>query len=50
MVKRKIICTRNPEGFVTEEIARFDIPWPEKPKYELKASTDEKEVINTRTD
>ena len=38
-VRRKKICTLHPEGFVTEETARFDIAWPEKPKEELKDST-----------
>ena len=49
-VRRKKICTRHPEGFVTEEIARFDIAWPEKPKEELNASTEEKEKIKINTD
>ncbi len=35
-VRRKKICTRHPEGFTTEEIARFDVAWPEEPKEELK--------------
>ena len=34
-----MICTSHPDGFVTKEIARFDIAWPEKPKEELKDST-----------
>ena len=34
-VRRKKICTRHPEGFATEEIARFDIAWPEEPKENL---------------
>ena len=37
-VRRKKICTRNPEGFATEEIARFDVALPEL-KEELKDST-----------
>ena len=49
-VKRKKICTRHPEGFVTEEIARFDIAWPEEPKEDLNASTEEKEEIKISTD
>ena len=49
-VRRKKICIRHPEGFATEEIARFDIAWPEEPKEELKASTEEKEEIKIRTD
>ena len=39
-VRRKKICTRHPEGFATEEIARFDISWPEEPKEETKTSTE----------
>ena len=39
-VRRKKICTRHPEGFATEEIARFDISWPEEPKEETKNSTE----------
>ena len=38
-VRRKKICTLHPEGFVTEETARFDVAWPEKPKEVLKDST-----------
>ena len=38
-VRRKKICTLHPEGFVTEDTARFDVAWPEKPKEELKDST-----------
>ena len=44
-VRRKKICTRHPEGFSTEEIARFDIAWPEEIKDELKESTIEKEEV-----
>ena len=40
-VKRKKICTRHPEGFATEEIARFDVAWPE----ELKDSTEVNEEV-----
>ena len=46
-VRRKKICTRHPEGFATEEIARFDIAWPEEPKKELKLSTDEKKEVKS---
>tara|TARA_B100000401_G_scaffold120999_1_gene79088 strand:+ start:423 stop:680 length:258 start_codon:yes stop_codon:yes gene_type:complete len=46
-VRRKKICTRHPEGFATEEIARFDIAWPKEPKKELKSSTDEKEEVKS---
>ena len=49
-VRRKKICTRHPEGFSTEEIARFDIDWPEEPNEELKESTEEKEEIQINTD
>ena len=49
-VRRKKICKRHPEGFATEEIARFDIAWPEEPKEELNASTEEKEEIKLSTD
>ena len=44
-VRRKKICKRHPEGFATEEIARFDIAWPEEPKEESKKLTEEKEEI-----
>ena len=44
-VRIKKICKRHPEGFATEEIARFDIAWPEEPKEESKESIEEKEVI-----
>ena len=44
-IRRKKICTRNPEGFATEEIARFDIDWPEEPKEELKESTKVNEEV-----
>ena len=49
-VRRMKICTRHPEGFATEEVARFDIAWPEVPKEELKASTEEKEMIQISPD
>ena len=49
-VRRKKICTRHPEGFATEEIARFDITWPEGQNDELKTSTEEKEEINISSD
>ena len=38
-VRRNKIFTHHPEGFVKEEIARFDFSWPEEPKEELKEST-----------
>ena len=49
-VRRKKICTRHPESFATEEIARFDITWPEEPNEELKESTEDKEKIKINTD
>ena len=49
-VIRNKICTRHPEDFTTEEIARFDIAWPEEPKEELKELTEEKEEIKISTD
>ena len=49
-VRRKKICNRHPEGFATEESARFDIAWPEELKEELKESTEEKEEIKISTD
>ena len=49
-VRRKKICTRHPESFATEEIARFEIAWPEEPNEELKESTEEKEKIKINTD
>ena len=44
-IRRKKICTRHPEGFETEEIARFDIAWTEEPKEEIKDSTKLKEEV-----
>ena len=44
-VRRKKICTRHPEGFATEEIARFDVAWPEETKEELKDSTKVNEEV-----
>ena len=44
-VKRIKICKRHPEGFATEEYARFDIPWPEEIKEEVKESTKVEEKI-----
>ena len=48
-VSRKKICTRHPEGFATDEIARVDIAWPEEPKEDLKELTEEKEEIKIST-
>ena len=46
-VRRKKICTRHPEGFATEEIARFDVAWPDESKEELKESAKEEVEIST---
>ena len=46
-VRRLKICTRHPEGFATEEIARFDVAWPEEPKEELEESAKEEVEIST---
>jgi len=46
-VRRKKICTRHPEGFATEEIARFDVAWPDEPKEELNESAKEEVEIST---
>ena len=48
-VRRMKICKRHPEGFATEEIARFDIAWPEEPKEEIKESTKSNEEIEITT-
>ena len=44
-VRTKKICTRHPEGFATEEIARFDVHWPEELKEELNKSTKVNEEV-----
>ena len=46
-VRRKKICNLHPEGFATEEIARFDIAWPEEPKEEIIEETKEEVEIST---
>ena len=48
-VRRKKICTRHPEGFATEEIARFDVAWPEEPKEELKDLTKVNDEVEIST-
>ena len=48
-VRRMKICKRHPEEFATEEIARFDIAWPEEPKEEIKESTKSNEEIEITT-
>ena len=44
-VRRKKICKRHPEAFATEEIARFDVAWPEEPKEEIEESTKENQEV-----
>ena len=44
-VRRKKICTRHPEGFEVEEIARFDVAWPDESNEELKDAIEEKEEV-----
>ena len=46
-VRRKKICTRHPEGFATEEIARFEVAWPEEPKEEQNESTKVNEEVKS---
>ena len=48
-VRRRKICTRHPEGFATEEIARFDIAWPEEIKEEIQDSIEKKEKVEIST-
>ena len=48
-VRRMKICKRHPEGFATEEIALFDIAWPEEPKEEIKESSKINEDIKITT-
>ena len=48
-VRRRKVCTRHPEGFATEEIARFDVAWPEVPKEELKDSSKVNEEVEINT-
>ena len=46
-VRRRKICKRHPEGFTTEEYARFDIAWPEEVKEEIKEDTQEEITVNS---
>ena len=48
-VKRMKICKRHPEGFATEEYARFDIEWPEEVKEEIKENTNMEEEIKVNS-
>ena len=45
-VRRKKICTRHPEGFATEETARFDVFWPEEQKDSTKLNKEVEISIN----
>jgi len=46
LVKRKKICKANPsEIFSTEESARFDIPWPEETKKDVKEEITENQTL-----
>ena len=45
-VRRMKICKRHPEGFAFEEIARFDIAWPEEVKEEIKEDIQEEIKVN----
>ena len=49
-VRRKKICKLHPEGFATEEIARFDIAWPEEIEKEIKESNEEKKEVEISTE
>ena len=49
-VRRKKICKLHPEGFATEEIARFDISWPEEIEKEIKESNEEKKEVEISTE
>ncbi len=48
-VKRMKICKLHPEGFATEEYARFDIEWPEEVKEEIKENTNMEEEIKVNS-
>ena len=46
-VRRRKICKRHPEGFATEEYARFDIAWPEVEEEEVKEDIQEEIKVNS---
>ena len=48
-VRRIKICKLHPEGFATEEYARFDIEWPEEIKDEVKEDIKQEEVIKVKS-
>ena len=43
-VRRRKVCKRHPEGFATDEYARFEIEWPEAVKEKINEEI--KENIN----
>ena len=45
--RRIKVCKLQPEGFATEEYARFDIAWPEELKEEIKEDIKEEIYINS---
>ena len=48
-VRRKKICKRNPEGFATEEYARFDVAWPEEVVEEVNEEIKEEQEIKIKS-
>ena len=46
-VRRRKICKRHPEGFATEEYARFDIAWPEVVEEEVKEDIQEEIKVDS---
>ena len=48
-VRRRKICKRHPEGFATEEYARFDVAWPEEETLETKDHIQEEEEIKAKS-
>ena len=49
-VRRRKICKRHPEGFATEEYARFDIEWPEEVKQEVNEEIKEEKEIKINSE
>ena len=47
-VRRRKICKHHPEGFATEEYARFDISWPEEEKEVIKEDIQEEITVNSQ--
>ena len=50
IVRRRKICKRHPEGFATEEYARFDIEWPEEVKQEVNEEIKEEKEIKINSE